>query len=57
MSPRQALPINLVGSLFGMNVPGIPLEKDNHGFLIVVATMFSITSLLAYLAFGRKRDV
>ena len=52
-----ALPINLVGSLFGMNVGGIPLTNNEHGFLIIVEIMLSLTVFLGYMALGRKRDI
>ena len=32
-----ALPINILAGLFGMNVGGIPLAEDKHGFWMVVA--------------------
>ncbi len=51
-----ALPINLTGSLFGMNVGGIPFADYPHGFLIVVALLAAFTALLAYFAFGRRRE-
>ncbi|MGL5033441.1 MAG: transporter, partial [Microcystaceae cyanobacterium] len=51
-----ALPINMVGSLFGMNVGGIPLTDSKEGFLSIVAFMLMITFGFGYLALGRKRD-
>jgi zinc transporter len=43
----MALPINLVAGLFGMNVGGIPLATNPHGFLVVVGLLIAITSGLA----------
>jgi len=51
-----ALPINLVAGLFGMNVGGIPLALNSHGFFLVVGALIVVTTLLAYVAFGRRRD-
>jgi zinc transporter len=51
-----ALPINLVAGLFGMNVGGIPLGGYQHGFTVIVAILALTTLLLAYLAFGCRRD-
>jgi zinc transporter len=51
-----ALPINLVASLFGMNVGGLPLAEHRHGFLIVVAILLLVTIVLAYVALGRRRE-
>lgn len=51
-----ALPINLVAGLFGMNVGGIPLGEYRHGFSAIVLVLALTTVLLAYLAFGRRRD-
>jgi zinc transporter len=51
-----ALPINLIAGLFGMNVGGIPLSTNPHGFSTVVLTLVVLTALLAYFAFGRRRD-
>jgi zinc transporter len=50
-----ALPINMVAGLFGMNVGGVPLAQQDHGFFVVVAILLLLTGLLAYLAF-RRRD-
>jgi zinc transporter len=51
-----ALPVNLVAGLFGMNVGGIPLAENNHGFFLIVGSLLTLTALLAYLALGRYRD-
>lgn len=49
-----ALPVNLVAALFGMNVGGVPLGGNRHGFLVVTTGLAALTALLAYLAFGRR---
>lgn len=51
-----ALPVNMVAGLFGMNVGGIPLSENLHGFAVVVLVLLVLTALLAYLAFGKRRD-
>lgn len=51
-----ALPINLVAGLFGMNVGGIPLAENTHGFFLIVVILLALTAILAYLALGRRRD-
>jgi zinc transporter len=50
-----ALPINIVAGLLGMNVGGIPLAQDPHGFLVIVGVILSFTALAGWFAF-RKRD-
>jgi zinc transporter len=50
-----ALPINLVASLFGMNVGGIPLAQHRYGFFLVLSPLLLLTALLAYWALGRRR--
>jgi zinc transporter len=50
-----ALPVNLVAGLFGMNVGGVPLAQSSHGFLAVVASLITLTALLAYVAFRGRR--
>jgi zinc transporter len=50
-----ALPINIVAGLLGMNVGGIPLAQDGHGFYIIVGIIFTFTVLAGWLAF-RGRD-
>ena len=51
-----ALPINMVAGLFGMNVGGIPLASNGHGFAVIIAILLVLTAILAYLALGRRRD-
>jgi zinc transporter len=50
-----ALPINILAGLFGMNVGGIPLAEDAHGFWVVVGIVLSFTAVAAWLAFRPKR--
>jgi zinc transporter len=50
-----ALPINILAGLFGMNVGGVPLAQNDHGFWIVVAIVATFTVVAAWLAF-RGRD-
>lgn len=50
-----ALPINIVAGLLGMNVGGIPLAQDPHGFHVIVGIVITFTVLAGWLAF-RKRD-
>ena len=50
-----ALPINILAGLFGMNVGGVPLAQEPHGFWIVVAIILSFTVVAAWVAFRNKR--
>ena len=50
-----ALPINLVASLFGMNVGGIPLSQHPYGFFFVLSPLLILTAMLAYWALARRR--
>ena len=50
-----ALPINIMAGLLGMNVGGIPLADDPHGFYVIVLVIVSFTLLAGWLAF-RRRD-
>jgi zinc transporter len=49
-----ALPINLVAGLFGMNVGGIPLSEDPHGFFFIASGILSTTGLAALFFFARR---
>lgn len=49
-----ALPINIMAGLLGMNVGGIPLARNGHGFWIIVAVIASFTGIAAWWAFRRK---
>jgi len=53
-----ALPINILTGLFGMNVGGIPLADNAHGFWVIVALLAGFTLAAAWLAlrWGRDRD-
>ena len=51
-----ALPINILAGLFGMNVGGVPLAQDGHGFWIVVGIVAAFTAVAAWFAFGRDKD-
>ncbi|WP_428423349.1 transporter [Methylibium sp.] len=50
-----ALPINIVAGLLGMNVGGIPLAQDPHGFHVIVGIIVVFTILAGWIAF-RKRE-
>ncbi len=49
-----ALPINLVAGLFGMNVGGVPLAEDPHGFALVASGILGATGLAAAYFFARR---
>lgn len=51
-----ALPINIVAGLFGMNVGGIPLANNHHGFLLLVLLITCFTLVAAYWALRRGGD-
>ena len=51
-----ALPINIIAGLLGMNVGGIPLAENRHGFLIVALVVLSFTIIAGWLAFRRRGD-
>ncbi|MDD2874945.1 MAG: CorA family divalent cation transporter [Azoarcus sp.] len=50
-----ALPINLVASLLGMNVGGIPLAGNVSGFLIALGVVIVATLLAARVAVRARR--
>ncbi|MBD8214187.1 CorA family divalent cation transporter [Erwinia persicina] len=50
-----ALPINLVAGFFGMNVGGVPLATNPHGFLLLVVLVTIFTAAAAWLVL-RRRD-
>jgi zinc transporter len=50
-----ALPINIIAGLLGMNVGGIPLAQNPHGFLVIVLIVLSFTVVAGWFAF-RKKD-
>jgi len=51
-----ALPINIVAGFFGMNVGGIPLASDPHGFWVLVAFVATFTFIAGRWAFRKSRD-
>jgi zinc transporter len=51
-----ALPINLVAGLFGMNVGGVPLAENGHGFWVVVFIVSAITLTLAILVMKQRKE-
>jgi zinc transporter len=48
-----ALPINLLAGLLGMNVGGIPMAGNAHGFWIMLALIAGLTALIAVVALRR----
>ncbi|GAB5094661.1 transporter [Caballeronia sp. HLA56] len=52
-----ALPINIVAGFFGMNVGGIPLAENHHGFWLLVLIVASFTVLAGWWAFRRRRNM
>jgi zinc transporter len=50
-----ALPINIMAGLLGMNVGGIPLAQDPHGFAVIVGIILTFTVLAGWLAFRRRK--
>jgi zinc transporter len=50
----MALPINMIAGLFGMNVAGIPMSDESHGFWVVVGLVACVTGI-AYWALTRQR--
>jgi zinc transporter len=51
-----ALPINIVAGFFGMNVGGVPLASDPHGFWILVAVVATFTLFVGRWAFRKRVD-
>ena len=50
-----ALPINIVAGFFGMNVGGVPLAGNAHGFLILVLMVLAFTCAAGWLALRRPK--
>ncbi len=50
-----ALPINILAGLFGMNVGGVPLAENAHGFWILVSIVLAFTAVAGWLAFRNAR--
>jgi zinc transporter len=51
-----ALPINILAGLFGMNVGGVPLAQNPHGFWIVAVIVISFTLIAANITLRKQRD-
>lgn len=51
-----AMPINIVAGFFGMNVGGIPLAENRHGFWVMVILVAGFTGLAGWWAFSRRRE-
>jgi len=51
-----ALPINILAGLFGMNVGGIPLAENSHGFWILVSLVLAFTAVAGWLALRGWRE-
>lgn len=51
-----ALPINIIAGLFGMNVGGIPLAEDRHGFLVVTSLLAVFALAATWLVVRRRGD-
>ena len=49
-----ALPFNVIGGLFGMNVGGIPFAHHDLGFWIVVFLVTIFTALVGLWAIGKR---
>ena len=49
-----ALPNNIIAGLFGMNVGGIPLAENRHGFWVMVLMVVSFTALAGWWGFRRR---
>lgn len=51
-----ALPINILAGLFGMNVGGVPMAGNAHGFWILLGVVVGFTAVAGWLAFRGARD-
>jgi zinc transporter len=51
-----ALPINIVAGLMGMNVGGIPMAEDAHGFITVVLILFALAALIGWATLRKIRE-
>jgi zinc transporter len=49
-----ALPFNVIGGLFGMNVGGIPLAEHPWGFWRIVVLVSTFTAIAAFLGWRRR---
>jgi zinc transporter len=52
----MALPINLIAGLLGMNVGGVPLAENGHGFWIVCGLIATFTTIAAWLLLRLQRN-
>ena len=50
-----ALPINIIAGLLGMNVGGVPLAENGHGFWIVCGLIATFTTVAAWLLLRLQR--
>jgi zinc transporter len=51
-----ALPINIVAGLFGMNVGGVPLAENHHGFWVMVGLVAAFTVVVAWWVVRRRNN-
>ncbi len=51
-----ALPITLISGLFGMNIGGLPLSSNAHGFWVVLPLALLLTCLAGWLIARLTRD-
>jgi zinc transporter len=51
-----AMPINIVAGFFGMNVGGIPLAENRHGFWVMVLLVAGFTGLAGWWVFRRRKE-
>lgn len=51
-----ALPINIVAGLFGMNVGGVPLADNHHGFWLMVGLVAAFTVIVAWWVVRRRNN-
>jgi len=49
-----ALPINIIAGLLGMNVGGIPLAEDDHGFWLVAGIVATFTVIACWIVVRRQ---
>ncbi len=52
----MALPINLIAGLLGMNVGGIPLADERHGFWIALGLVAAFTTVAGWLLLRLQRQ-
>ena len=49
-----ALPFNVIGGLFGMNVGGIPFGDHPAGFWVIVTLVATFTAAAAFVGWRRR---